>query len=88
MVNEASRTAHLLAICDEAVTLVELGRVILVSSKLVKPEHVRSLVEVARFLTSVGLAIGDEFAEVSINVLTSFEIDGTTKTYVFQSAMA
>lgn len=85
VIDKPSWAAHLFAVCYEAVALVQRARMVLISGKLVEPEHVRSLVKVAGFFTSIGLGIGDEFAKVSIDVLTSFKINRTAKAWLDQS---
>ena len=82
VVDEACRSAHLLSVSHVAITLVQCTELIVVFGMFVEREQVRSFVIASRGFASGRLSISDQFTEITINVLPSFEVDRATQTFV------
>jgi hypothetical protein len=77
VVDEAGWAAHFLSIGHVAIAFVKRTGLIIVFSVLVQREQVGCLVITASCFTGRRLSVRDQLTEVAINILSTFEVNGT-----------
>jgi hypothetical protein len=82
VIDEPSRATHYFAVSDVAVAFMQRSWLLVIFCVLVQRKQVRGFVVGAGCFTNACLTVRDQLSEVAINILSTFEVNRTTQTFV------